>query len=156
TFGGTADSTPLIAVKNHWTSLITLFLAICSLRAAESNSSQQHAAVVGESVLRLLEDRDVEPFADALALTNRFNRSRVSKSARLVLDQATRIGLEPSRVHFRIKEVLAKATGRSKNPQSEVKGDTLPNSFGIRIILQAEPVRDSQRDKPLRGEYELA
>ena len=143
-------------MKNHWTSLITLFLAICSLRAAESNSSQQHAAVVGESVLRLLEDRDVEPFADALALTNRFNRSRVSKSARLVLDQATRIGLEPSRVHFRIKEVLAKATGRSKNPQSEVKGDTLPNSFGIRIILQAEPVRDSQRDKPLRGEYELA
>ena len=98
----------------------------------------------------------MESFADALALTNRFNRSSVSDSARLVLDQATRIGLEPSRVHFRMKEVLAKATGSSQNPQSEVKGDMLPTSFGIRISLQVEPVRDSQTDKPLRGEYELA
>src|SRR5438876_6915834 len=139
-------------MKNHWTSLITLLLAIWSLRAADSNSIQQHAAaVVGESVLRLLEVRDVEPFVNALALTNRFNRSSVSNSARLVLDQAVRMNLEPSRVHFRIKEVLARATGTGQNPQSKVNGDKLPTSFGIRILLLGEPARDSQSDKPLRG-----
>ncbi len=32
----------------------------------------------------------------------------------------------------------------------------LPTSFGIRIILLGEPVRESQSGKPLRGEYKLA
>ena len=148
--------TPSIRVKNFWTALISLLLATWSLRAADTNSTQQHAAVVGEIVTRLLEVRDVESFADALALTNRFNRTSASNSVRLVLDQATRMGIDPSRVHFRIKEVLAKATGTSQNPQSQVKGDMLPTSFGIKVILLGEPVRDSQTDRPLRGEYELA
>ena len=143
-------------MTNHWTALITLFLAIGSLRAAETNSTQHHAAVVGESVLRLLEARNVASFVDGLALSNRFNRSRVSNSARLILDQAARMGLERSRVHFRVKEVLAKATGTSQNPQSQVKGDVLPTSFGIRIILLGESAQAIQADKPLHGEYELA
>ena len=155
-FASIANIIPLIAMKNHWTWLITLFLAIWCLRAADTNSSQQHAAVVGESVLRLLEVRDLDRFANDLALNNQYNRRQVSDSARLVLDQAAHMGLEPSRVHFRIKEVLAKATATGQNPQSKVNGDMLPTSFGIRILLLGEPARDSQSDKPLRGEYELA
>jgi hypothetical protein len=77
-------------------------------------------------------------------------------SARLVLDQAARLDLEPSRVHFRVMEVLAKATGKGENPEGKIKGELLPTSFGIRIRLLGEPVRDSESDKPLRGEYELA
>jgi thiol-disulfide isomerase/thioredoxin len=66
------------------------------------------------------------------------------------------MGLEPSRVHFRIKEVLARATGTGQNPESKVKGEILPTSFAIRVVLLGEPVRDSQADKLLRGDYELA
>jgi hypothetical protein len=144
--------TPSIAVKHYWIALIPLFLATGSLRADDTNSIHQHATAVGDGVLRLLEARDAESFANALALTNQYNRREVLNSARLVLDQATRLGLETSRVHFRVKEVLSKATGTSQMPNT--KG--LPTSFGIRIILLGEPVRVSQADKPLRGEYELA
>src|SRR2546427_11882557 len=35
-------------------------------------------------------------------------------------------------------------------------GITLPTSLGMRILLLGEPARESQSDKPLRGEYELA
>jgi thiol-disulfide isomerase/thioredoxin len=151
-----AHMTPSIAMKHYWIALISLFLANWSLRADDTNSAPQHATAVGEGVLRLLEVRDAESFANALGRTNQYNRRQVLDSARLVLDQAARLGLEPSRVHFRVKEVLAKATGTAQNPESTIKGDMLPTSFGIRIILLGEPVRDSQTDKPLRGEYELA
>jgi thiol-disulfide isomerase/thioredoxin len=144
------------AMKNYRIALLSLFLATWSLKADETNSTPQHATAVGESVLRLLEVRDAESFANALALTNQHNRRQVLESARLVLDQAARLGLDPSRVHFRVKEALAKATGTSQNPQSKAEEDTLPTSFGIRIILLGEPLRDSQTDKHLRGEYELA
>ena len=148
--------TPSIGMKHYWIALIPLLLATWSLRADDTNSTPQHATAVGEGVLRLLEVRDVESFANALGRTNQYNRRQVLDSARLVLAQAARLGLEPSRVHFRVKEVLAKATGTAQNPESTIKGDMLPTSFGIRIILLGEPVRDSQSDKPLRGEYELA
>jgi thiol-disulfide isomerase/thioredoxin len=143
-------------MKNCWIALISLCLATVSLRSADTNSTNQHATMLGESVLRLLEVRDLDRFANDLALTNQYNRRQVSDSARLVLDQAARMGLEPSRVHFRIKEVLATATGTGQNPQSGVKGDMLPTSFGIRIILLGEPAPGSQTDKLLLGEYELA
>lgn len=143
-------------MKNCWFALISLCLATVSLRSADTNSTNHHAIMLGERVLRLVEIRDVDRFANDLALTNQYNRREVSDSARLVLDQAARMGLEPSRVHFRIKEVLAMATGTGQNPQSRVKGDMLPTSFGIRIILLGQPASDSQRDKALRGEYELA
>ena len=154
--GRIAHMTPSIDMKHYWIAQISLFLATWSLRADDTNSTQQHATAVGEGVLRLLEVRDVESFANALGRTNQYNRRQVLDSARLVLAQAARLGLEPSRVHFRVKEVLAKATGTAQNPESTIKGDMLPTSFGIRIILLGEPVRDSQPDKPLRGEYELA
>ena len=144
--------TPSIAVKHYWIALIPLFLGNGSLRADDTNSFHQHATAVGDVVLQLLEARDAESFANVLAVTNQYNRRAVLGSARQVLDQAARLGLEPSRVHFRVKEVMAKATGTSQMPNT--KG--LPTSFGIRIILLEEPVRDSQVDKPLRGEYELA
>ena len=148
--------TPSIGMKHYWFTLIPIFLATWGLRAGDTNSAHQHATAVGEGVLRLLEVRDAESFANALGRTNQYNRRRVLDSARLVLDQAARLGLEPARVHFRVKEVVTKATGTAQNPESDIKGDTLPTSFGIRIILLGEPVRDSQPDKPLRGEYELA
>jgi hypothetical protein len=141
-------------MKNYRIALLSLFLATWSLRADETNSTPQHATAVGESVLRLLEVRDAESFANALALTNQHNRRQVLESARLVLDQAARLA-DPSRVHFRVKEAVAKATGTSQNPQSKTKEDTLPTSFGIGIILLGEPV-DSQAVTRLRGEYELA
>ena len=144
--------TPSIGMKHYWIALISLFLFTGSLRADDTNSTNRHATAVGENVLRLLEIRDAEGFANALAHTNQYNRRQALDSARLVLDQAARLCLEPSRVHFRVKEVLARATGTSQN--LDTKG--LPTSFGIRIILLGEPVRDSQADKPLRGEYELA
>jgi thiol-disulfide isomerase/thioredoxin len=139
-------------MKYYSTALISLCLATVSLRSADTNSTNQHATMLGESVLRLLEVRDLDRFANDLAFTNQYNRRQVSDSARLLLDQAARMGLEPSRVHFRVKKVLAEATGTSQMPK--FKG--LPTSFGIRIILLGEPVGDSQADKPLRGEYELA
>jgi thiol-disulfide isomerase/thioredoxin len=139
-------------MKHCWITLISLFLVAGSLRADDTNSIHQHATAVGEGVLRLLEARDAESFANALAVTNQYNRRGVLDSARLVLDQATHLGLEPSHVHFRVKEVLAKATGTSQMP--DTKG--VPTSFGIRIILLGEPARDSQTNKPVRGEYELA
>ena len=150
--GRIAQMTPAIAMKHYWIALIGLFLAAWSLRADGTNPAHQHATAVGESVLRLLEGRDAGSFANALAVTNQHNRRAVLDSARLVLDQATRLGLEPPRVHFRVKEVLAKATGTSQMP--DTKG--VPTSFGIRIILLGEPVPDSQTAKPMRGEYELA
>jgi len=143
-------------MEKYLTALFWFFLATGSLRAADMNSTNQYANLLGESVLRLLVSRDIERFADEVALTNQFNRAQVLDSARRVLEQATRMGLERSRVNFRIKEVLAKATGTSQNPQSKAKGDMLPTSFGIRIALLGEPVRDSQADELLRGEYELA
>jgi thiol-disulfide isomerase/thioredoxin len=148
--------TPSIRTKNLWTALLSLFLAAGSSRAADTNLAEQHANLLGKNVLRLLESRDVDRFADELALTNRDNRREVLDSARLVLSQGARMGLEPDRVHFRIKEVLARATGTSQNPQSKVNGDMLPTSFGLKVILLGEPVQDSQTDKSLRGEYELA
>jgi len=135
--------------------LVVLCLTTLSLQCADTNSPNQHATILGESVLRLLELRDVDRFANDVAVSNQQNRRQASDSARLVLDQATRMGLDASRVHFRIKEVLAKATGTGQNPDSNVKGDLLPTSFGIRILLLGEPARDSQSDKQLRGEYEL-
>ncbi len=143
-------------MKHCWITLSSLLLAAWSIVAADTNSTQQHAAALGESVLRLLESRNVESFADALAFTNQFNRRIVSNSARLVLDQATRQGLDPARVHFRVKNLLAKATGTSQNPQNSTKGDVLPTSWGIRITLDGEPVNDDVAGRALRGEYELA
>jgi thiol-disulfide isomerase/thioredoxin len=142
---------------NHYLiSVIALFLATWNLRADDTNSSPQHAAAVGDAVQRLLEARDADGFARALAVTNPYNRKEVVDSAQLVLDQAARSGLEPSRVHFRVKEVLAKATGTGKNPDAKAEGEMLPTSFGIKIILLGEPVRDSAADRPFLGEYELA
>lgn len=147
---------PLMTMNAYWTALVSLLLATWVVRADETNSSPRHATAVGESVIKLLEVRDAAAFANALALSNQFNRRQVLESARLVLDQAARLGLEPSRVHFRVKEVLAKATGTSENPEGKAKGELLPTSYGIRILLLGEPVRDAQPDKPPRGEYELA
>ena len=143
-------------MKNLWAALISLTLAIASLSAGDTNSTNQHSTMLGESVLRLLESEDVGRFASDLAVANPQNRRAVLDSATLVLHQKARMGLEPSRVHFRIKEVLAKATGTGQNPQSKVEEEILPTSFAIRILLLGEPVRDSQADKPLRGDYELA
>lgn len=141
---------------NHYLlSLVALFLATSNLRGVDTNSSLQHAAAVGEAVQRLLEARDADGFAHALAVTNPYNRKQVADSAQLVLDQAARSGLEPSRVHFRVKDVLAKATGTAKNPD-KAEGEMLPTSFSIKIILLGESVRDSAADKPFLGEYELA
>ncbi len=148
--------TTSIHLSRYWIAVIALFLATGRARGDDTNSTPRHAAAVGEAVLRLLEVRDVESFADALAVTNTHNRRQVLDSALLVLDQAARSGLEPSRVHFHVKEVLAKATGTGENRQGNAKGEMLPTSFGIRIILLGEPVRESQSGKPLRGEYELA
>jgi thiol-disulfide isomerase/thioredoxin len=142
------------------------------------NSTPEHATAVGEAVVRLLEVQDAEGFAGALAVTHPHNRKQVVDSAQLVLDQAARSGLAPSRVHFHVKEALAKATGMGEDPrcmtsakawealakalgmgedpQGGAKGEMLPTSFGIRIILLGEPAGDSEADKPLRGEYELA
>ena len=114
--------TPSIAMKHHWIALISLYLVTGSLMADETNSTHQHATAVGEGVLRLLEVRDAESFANALGHTNEFNRRQVLNSARLVLDQAARVGLEPSRVRFRVKEVLAKATGTSQSQTSGHQG----------------------------------
>ena len=143
-------------MKAYWVALTILCLAAWRLSADETNSTQQHTTAVGEAVLRLLEVRDADSFADSLALTNPKNRMEVVRSARLVLDQAARLGLMSSRVHFHVKEVFAKSTGSSQNPQSKVKGEMLPTSYGITIILLGEPARDAQADKTLRGEYEIA
>jgi hypothetical protein len=143
-------------MKNLWAALISLTLAIASLSADDTNSTNQHSTMLGESVLRLLESEDVDRFASELAVANPQNRRAVLDSATLVLSQKARMGLEPSRVHFLIKEVLVRATGTGQNPQSKVKGEILPTSFAIRIILLGEPVLDSQADKPLRDDYELA
>jgi thiol-disulfide isomerase/thioredoxin len=142
---------PLIAMKTHPIALISLLLVCCTVHAADTDLAG-HAAAVGENVLRLLETQDVEGFARTTAHTNQFNRRQVSDSARLVLDQAARLGLAASRIHFRVKEVVAKATGTSEIP--ETKG--LSTSSGIKITLLGEPAGDSPSDKPLRGEYELA
>ena len=142
---------------NHYLiSTIALFLATWNLRGDDTNSSPQHATAVGEAVQRLLEARDADGFARALAVTNPYSRKEVADSAQLVLEQAARSGLERSRVHFRVKEVLAKATGTGKNPDANAKGEMLPTSFGIKIIMLGEPVRDSAADKRFVGEYELA
>jgi hypothetical protein len=124
---------PLIDMKNLVISAIALFLATVSLRADDTNSSPQHTTAVGEAVLRLLEARDADGFASALAVTSPHNRKQVVDSAQLVLDQAARSELEPSRVHFRVKEVLAKATGTGNNPQAKAEGEMLPTSLkGVR------------------------
>src|SRR5262249_1035568 len=98
-------------MKKCWTLVISLILTAGSMRAADTNSTNQHTTTLGESVLRLLESQDVAGFANDLALTNQYDRRQVSESARLVLDQAARMAIRPSRVHFRIKEVLARPTG---------------------------------------------
>jgi len=143
-------------MKKYWTALLSLILATEILQAADTNSANQHATILGETVLRLLVSRDADRLANDLSLSNQFNRTQVLDSARQVLDQATRMGLEPLRIHFRIKEVRARATDTAQNPESNVKGDMLPTSFGIRIVLLGDPVQDSQTNKPLQGEYELA
>src|SRR5215831_18898079 len=143
-------------MKKYWAGLLSLILATGDAHSADTNSANQHATLLGETVLRLLVSRDADRFANDLSLSNQFNRAQVFDSARQVLDQATRMGLEPSRVHFRIKEVRARATDTAQNPQTNVKGDMLPTSFGIRIVLLGEPAQDSRTGKPLQGEYELA
>jgi thiol-disulfide isomerase/thioredoxin len=143
-------------MKKYWTGLLSLILANGVVHAADTNSTNQHATLLGETVLKLLVSRDADRFANDLSLSNQFNRAQVLDSAQQVLGQATRMGLEPSRIHFRLKEVHARATDTAQNPQSNVKGDMLPTSFGIRIVLLGEPARDSQTNKPLQGEYELA
>jgi thiol-disulfide isomerase/thioredoxin len=140
----------------YWAGLLLLILASGIAQGADKNSTNQHANLLGETALRLLESRDADRFANDLSLTNQFNRAEVLDSARHVLEQATRMGVEPSRVHFRLKEVRAKATGTGQNPESNVKGEMLPTSFGIRIVLHGEPVQDTQANKSLQGEYELA
>src|ERR1039458_4521422 len=90
-----ARMSPSIAMKHYWIALISLFFATWSLRADDTNSIHQHATAVGEGVLRLLQIRDAASFANALAATNKYNRRQVLDSAQLVLDQATRLGLEP-------------------------------------------------------------
>src|SRR4051812_8392887 len=131
--------------------VLSWFLCLGGLQAADRDSTNQHANAVGQSVLTLLETRDVERFANERSVSNQYNRKEVSDSARLVLEQGARMGLEPANVHFRIKEVLAKATGTGKDPQSNT--GSLPTSFGIKIILRGEPVRGAA--KVQRGEYEL-
>ena len=133
--------------------LISLALCVGSL-GADPTLTNQHAALLGESVLKLLESRNVEGFANELAVSNQFNRRTALESARLVLEQASRMRIEPARVRFIIKEVRAKATGSGENPQK--KGDMLPTSFGIRILLNGAPAQNSQSDRLLAGEYELA
>jgi peroxiredoxin len=141
-------------MKNYWVGLLSVFLGVGSLRAADMNSTNEHANLLGEGVLRLLESRDADRFANEMALTNQFNQRVAADSARLVLAQATRMGLEPSRVRFRLKDVLAKATGTTQKTHDIADG--LPLAFGIRIVLLGEAVRDALSDKPFQGEYELA
>ncbi|MCB9911387.1 MAG: TlpA family protein disulfide reductase [Verrucomicrobiales bacterium] len=139
-------------MKTHPITLISLLLLCSIVRAADTDLAAQHAAAVGENVLQLLETQDVEGFAEKMAYPHPFNRKRVSDSARLVLNQAARLGLAASRIQLRVKAVVAKATGTSATP--ETKG--MPTSFGIRIVLLGEPMGDSPAAKPLQGEYELA
>jgi len=143
-------------MKPYLIAIVAICLAALDLRADGTNSAPEHATALGKSLLQLLEVGDVDSFANAHGLTNRANRMGVMESSRLVLDQASRLGLDPSRIRFRLKEVLATATTTAQNPQSNIKGDMLPSSFGIRIILAGEPVRDIRADQMLRGEYELA
>jgi thiol-disulfide isomerase/thioredoxin len=143
-------------LKKYRAGLLSLIVATGVLQAADTNSTDEHANHLGEAVLRLLVSRDTDRFANDLSVSNQFNRAGVSDSARQVLNQATRMGVEPSRLTFRVKEVRARATGTGQNPESNVKGDMLPFSTGIKIVLFGEPLHDSQANKPLQGEYELA
>jgi hypothetical protein len=129
-------------MKHHWIVRLSLFLVALSLRADETTLNSQHATAVGESVLRLLEVRDAEGFANAMAITNQHNRSQVLNSARLVLDQAARSGLNLP-VHFRVKEVLAKATGKSSESGHQGVADFIRDENHP----AGRPLRDSQADK---------
>jgi len=142
-------------MKKYCAGVVSLILGTVASQALETNSPN-HTTLLGKTVLRLLVSRDADRFANELSLTNQFNWTEVRDSARHVLAQATRMGLEPSHLQFRLKEVRAKATGTGQNPQSSAKGDMLPTSFGIRIVLLGEPIPNSRSDKPVQGEYELA
>jgi alpha-tubulin suppressor-like RCC1 family protein/thiol-disulfide isomerase/thioredoxin len=83
-------------------------------------------------------------------------RKSVAKSARLVLDQAARLGLEPSRILFRVTEVAGTATSRFHNPRIMSEGENLPSSFDLKIKLRVELVGEASRETTLSGEYELA
>ncbi len=161
------------------------FIAVnCSLRA-ETTSTNPDFAALGESALRLLVSGEVDRFANEVAASIEdwrgvssanavakatgddppgpefekgpaSTRRAVSDSARLVRDQATRLGLEPSRVRFRVKDVSGKATSTFHDPRVQAERETLSCSFDIKIILLAEPVGDADADQQFHGEYELA
>jgi thiol-disulfide isomerase/thioredoxin len=141
--------------------------------------------LLGEQVLRLLDDRDVNRFANEITPSIQDWRSvrptniavtangedllgpsfekgldrpkrQVVESAQLVLEIATRLGVSPSRVRFCFKEASAKTTGTYHDPRIEEEGESLSWANEIKVVLVGEPVQDTESDKRLRGEYELA
>jgi len=150
---------------------------------AAVDSTNQAFTVVGECVVRLLETREAERFANELSpsiqdwrsvqatnlpptgldpLGSEFQsgleerRRAIANSAKQVLEMGDNYGLGSSQIHFRLKDVPPKRTGYFGLPGIQGEGLGLPWARQLKVILLGEPRDDIPANARLRGEYELA
>lgn len=164
---------------------ITLFLH-CPVFAIDQ-TTEQELLPIGKAVVRLLESGDAKKFADEIApslkdwqavrstnavskvedpLGTNFqkqldqSRQKVEASAQNVLAKAAALGLEPSRVKFRLKGIPPKNLGSTHYPNLQGEGESFAWVAEIEIILLGEPIQQLAEQitnaTPFRGEFKLA
>ena len=151
--------------------------------AAPTQTTDEELRPTGEAVVRLLESGDARKFAEdvvpslkdwlAVRSTNTiskaedplgtgfqkqldYSRQRAEASAQNVLSKAAGVGLEPSRLKFRVKEIPPRNLGSFRNQNIQADGESLPWVPEIEVILIGEPSQQATNAAQLRGEYALA
>ncbi|EEF60943.1 TlpA family protein disulfide reductase [Pedosphaera parvula] len=139
-------------------------------------------SVLGRQVLKLLQIHDAEQFSTNVAASlqdwrkvqsastmvtkeNPLNpafekhlerqRMVIAESARIVLAQAKRLGLDSAQVHFTFKEARSSQAGTTRNPLIQAEGEDLSYLDQAIIVLTAEPAGGVQTNSSLPGQYEL-
>ena len=161
--------------------LVLLFLT-ASASCAETGSTSQDFSVLGERILKLLASGDARSFAGEITPTLKDYRStrstnapapkgedplagfetalghqrkKVGESAQRVLEQAARLGINSSNVHFKVKAIPPVQTVDFRDPKLHAEGEGLPWFNEAKIILVGEPISGVESDQRFRGEYEL-
>lgn len=139
---------------------------------------------VGQAVVRVMENRDAKKFAEEISPAIKdfpvapvasaegtndgalgpsfqkgldYTRGQMAKDAGRFLDKAEALGLTPSQVRFRLKQVTAQQVNMPPHRGLAVDSPwrNLRWAYQIQVTLVGEPVGKTPESQRLRGEYQL-
>ena len=172
-----------ISRLRHYSMVSVICLVLCNRTSADTQTSREELLPVGEAVAQLLETGDVKKFADEIVpslkdwqsvrSTNTtskiavtlgpdfqksldYSRRRAEAAAQNVLSKAATLGVEPSRMKFRVKEIPPRNLSSFRNQYIQAEGESLPWVPEIEVVLSGEPSPQNTNATHLRGEFKLA